>query len=288
VAISGQSESDSKPDSRYQGDPPPYIPNSSTRWNFVYSSSSSTMVPLLRSPLSHGESEIDGFRGEHLNGDQQYKELVSLYPQNQYDTRRSLEGRLLCASPDPMFTCSESSLSAATPVTTPQPVSPANRLLPPHLAVFQSTGCSPPFSHISAQSVIRCNTDSPGQCSNSQILHDIHDGTEDADADDPDYYNQPAIKFESRKLSSGPFATVSGPADPVLEERAAPYAHVIYDALMKAPDHRLVLSEIYEYFTRRFKKPKGNGWKNSIRHNLSMNGVRWNHPNTAYSTFSFF
>ena len=57
-----------------------------------------------------------------------------------------------------------------------------------------------------------------------------------------------------------------------------PYAQLIYKALMSAPEHKMVLKEIYEWFERNTDKAKNNsskGWQNSIRHNLSMNGVRF-------------
>ena len=55
-----------------------------------------------------------------------------------------------------------------------------------------------------------------------------------------------------------------------------PYARLIYDALMQAPGHRMMLREIYDWFQRHTTKPAEsgtNGWQNSIRHNLSMNQV---------------
>jgi Forkhead domain len=55
-----------------------------------------------------------------------------------------------------------------------------------------------------------------------------------------------------------------------------PYARLIFDALMQAPGHRMMLREIYEWFQRNTTKPKESGtsgWQNSIRHNLSMNQV---------------
>lgn len=55
-----------------------------------------------------------------------------------------------------------------------------------------------------------------------------------------------------------------------------PYAQLIYDALMQAPGHRMLLRDIYEWFVENTKKPREsgtNGWQNSIRHNLSMNQV---------------
>lgn len=55
-----------------------------------------------------------------------------------------------------------------------------------------------------------------------------------------------------------------------------PYARLIYDALMQAPGHRMMLREIYDWFRQYTTKPQesgSNGWQNSIRHNLSMNKV---------------
>jgi len=55
-----------------------------------------------------------------------------------------------------------------------------------------------------------------------------------------------------------------------------PYAQLIYDALMEAPGHRMLLRDIYDWFLQNTRKPREsgtNGWQNSIRHNLSMNQV---------------
>ena len=59
-----------------------------------------------------------------------------------------------------------------------------------------------------------------------------------------------------------------------------PYAQLIYRALKSAPNHSMVLKDIYEWFEQNTDKAKiaptssAKGWQNSIRHNLSMNGVR--------------
>ena len=55
-----------------------------------------------------------------------------------------------------------------------------------------------------------------------------------------------------------------------------PYAQLIYRALKSVPDHRMILKDIYEWFEKNTDKAKNKdqkGWQNSIRHNLSMNGV---------------
>lgn len=60
------------------------------------------------------------------------------------------------------------------------------------------------------------------------------------------------------------------------EEKEEPYAKLIYQALRSAPGYRMVLKDIYQWFvdhTDKGKNPSEKGWQNSIRHNLSMNGV---------------
>ncbi len=54
-----------------------------------------------------------------------------------------------------------------------------------------------------------------------------------------------------------------------------PYAKLIHRALMSAPNHSMVLQEIYQWFRENTQKGSSDtkGWMNSIRHNLSMNAV---------------
>lgn len=73
--------------------------------------------------------------------------------------------------------------------------------------------------------------------------------------------------------SCRPVPTVEDEEDMIDEK---PYARLIYDALMQAPDHRMMLRDIYEWFRKNTTKAQDNatnGWQNSIRHNLSMNKV---------------
>jgi hypothetical protein len=55
-----------------------------------------------------------------------------------------------------------------------------------------------------------------------------------------------------------------------------PYAKLIYRALIDAKGHAMSLQDIYQWFIKNTMKAKAptKGWQNSIRHNLSMNGVR--------------
>ena len=55
-----------------------------------------------------------------------------------------------------------------------------------------------------------------------------------------------------------------------------PYAQLIYKALLQAPNNTMILRDIYEWFRKNTGKAADKdtkGWQNSIRHNLSMNGV---------------
>lgn len=61
------------------------------------------------------------------------------------------------------------------------------------------------------------------------------------------------------------------------EDNEKPYAQLIYQALLTAKDYSMQLQDIYdwiEHSTDKVKDKSGHGWKNSIRHNLSMNKVR--------------
>jgi hypothetical protein len=68
-----------------------------------------------------------------------------------------------------------------------------------------------------------------------------------------------------------------------------PYARLIWEALMQAPGHRMLLREIYTWFrcnTNKAREPGSNGWQNSIRHNLSMNQVCTVHLTTVAKPLS--
>ena len=73
-------------------------------------------------------------------------------------------------------------------------------------------------------------------------------------------------------MNSSHELTVADAEDHGVEE---PYAKLIYRALMSAPNHSMVLQEIYQWFRDNTVKGGSDtkGWMNSIRHNLSMNAV---------------
>lgn len=68
-----------------------------------------------------------------------------------------------------------------------------------------------------------------------------------------------------------------------------PYSQLLYRALHSAPGNRLTLQEIYQWFldnTDKVKDPNNPAWRNSIRHNLSMNAVCG--PTSIPLSFRFF
>jgi hypothetical protein len=60
-------------------------------------------------------------------------------------------------------------------------------------------------------------------------------------------------------------------------DKEQPYAQLIYQALLNAPGKTMILRDIYDWFKNNTDKASASetkGWQNSIRHNLSMNGIR--------------
>lgn len=57
------------------------------------------------------------------------------------------------------------------------------------------------------------------------------------------------------------------------EKPAQSYIGLIAEAILSSPEKKLVLSDIYSYILTRYPyfRTKGSGWRNSIRHNLSLN-----------------
>lgn len=91
-------------------------------------------------------------------------------------------------------------------------------------------------------------------CSEGDIEHEYKD---------PDWW--------PNELLGGSPSSIEAPGTKVDE----PYAQLIYRAFMSRPNKSMTLQEIYTWFRENTDKAKaeGKGWQNSIRHNLSMNGV---------------
>lgn len=95
--------------------------------------------------------------------------------------------------------------------------------------------------------------------------------------DSPVQFEAPNPCSPGKGLRKGGNAYAGKTADEIdVEDEEIPYAQLIYKALMSVPSRTMILGEIYQYFRGnipRFSKVRGKGWQNSIRHNLSMNGV---------------
>lgn len=72
-----------------------------------------------------------------------------------------------------------------------------------------------------------------------------------------------------------PFINPSEPEEDGNVDADPPYSKLIERALLSAPDMKLPLQKIYNWFEQNTTKGRegSKGWQNSIRHNLSMNAV---------------
>ena len=98
-----------------------------------------------------------------------------------------------------------------------------------------------------------------------------------SDIDRMEFHASPSDNKDRGSEDGDPLSAMGDEMDGGEDDGNQPYAQLIYRALLSAPEHKMVLNEIYDWFRKtyeRFNKAKGKGWQNSIRHNLSMNGVR--------------
>lgn len=113
---------------------------------------------------------------------------------------------------------------------------------------------------------------SPGDAELSTPMTPISDMDEDFSCCYDDAQRSPAM--DAKREEGGESETP--------KSCETPYAQLIYQAFMSSPRRAMTLQEIYRWFLENTDKGRkstmgggtGKGWQNSIRHNLSMNGVR--------------
>lgn len=79
--------------------------------------------------------------------------------------------------------------------------------------------------------------------------------------------------YEQRSMYDGLKATSYTPPTRDEEKPKQSYVRLIGEAILNSPEKKLVLSEIYKNIQTKYAyfRNRGSGWKNSIRHNLSLN-----------------
>lgn len=95
--------------------------------------------------------------------------------------------------------------------------------------------------------------------------------TKEAEDDNPEEDNEGSDKASISGDSSTDKKKCSGSR----RQEKPPYSYIalIVMAIQSTPTKKCTLSEIYSYLQQRFSFFRGNyqGWKNSVRHNLSLN-----------------
>ena len=109
---------------------------------------------------------------------------------------------------------------------------------------------------------------------------DVELGTDDEvemDNDDDSGDDNTNAETKSPKVSDKSNLEVpsTGKSKPYQRHNKPPYSYItlIAMAIRDSPNQRLTLSEINDYLMKKFEFFRGNytGWRNSIRHNLSLN-----------------
>lgn len=79
--------------------------------------------------------------------------------------------------------------------------------------------------------------------------------------------------YDQRSYLDGYKSSSYSPPGRDEEKPKQSYVRLIGEAILNSPDKKLVLSEIYKTIQTKYPyfKNRGSGWKNSIRHNLSLN-----------------
>ncbi|KAI8932260.1 hypothetical protein NX059_010461 [Plenodomus lindquistii] len=128
------------------------------------------------------------------------------------------------------------------------------------------------------------NIDLSDQESNSHLMqmnndYDAHPYTSHIKVEDSTGYQSPystMTRASTPQDCSSPYPNGGDTGSDVAIDKEQPYAQLIYQALLHADNHTMILRDIYDWFKKHTDKAAASetkGWQNSIRHNLSMNGA---------------
>jgi hypothetical protein len=83
-----------------------------------------------------------------------------------------------------------------------------------------------------------------------------------------------SFQFDEEDIQPLPVAS-GQPEETDGAKTSVPYAQLLHRAFISAPNHKMKLQQIYQWFRENTDKANNDskGWQNSIRHNLSMNAV---------------
>lgn len=174
-----------------------------------------------------------------------------------------------------------STVNQAQPPSTPYTVA-VSRPGPSYQGVqeddlaFPSTHGLPvynPHSHADAVPITTLSPCSSTLAMGSDAICIVREDT--APSSDPDIDMDADMAYNPNLYDAEDVRRSRASTEPVGGKNDEPYAQLIYRAFMSRPNKSMTLQEIYQWFRENTDKAKsaGKGWQNSIRHNLSMNGV---------------
>ncbi|KAH7120832.1 forkhead domain-containing protein [Dendryphion nanum] len=161
------------------------------------------------------------------------------------------------------------------------------------MAIAESYESYPPAAYVLEPPKQHEGTDTTDQTTSSQLMQlntDFDNHCSNIKAEGPMGYDSPYGSTPCSTPAPGSSSQLHNQKSDYMAgvdengiDKEQPYAQLIYRALLEAPEHTMVLRDIYDWFKENTDKAadkETKGWQNSIRHNLSMNGAfeKVDHP----------